>query len=156
MVAKAKFLEPQPIALLLGAARRAIKKVVWQRFSDHGLTPPQVGALLALAEGEGEGCRLLARRLFMDEPTFTRLLDRLERAGLCRRSKDTADRRRACIGLTALGRQKARAVGQVARRLEREIERGLSPAEVETLRTLLQRLIASVEEQGRRSPEGKP
>src|ERR1700730_9772877 len=60
-----------------------------------GLSPTQYNALRIL-RGAGEGgvaCSEMADRMINRDPDITRLLDRLEKRGLARRSRDSKDRR---------------------------------------------------------------
>jgi DNA-binding MarR family transcriptional regulator len=67
------------------------------------LTPTKLHALDVVAE-QG-GCRIgdLARRLGLDDTTATRLVDRLEAAGLAGRKSAEGDRRAIVVALTPAG-----------------------------------------------------
>jgi len=71
--------------------------------SQPRLTPTKLHALDVVAE-QG-GCRIgdLARRLGVDDTTATRLVDRLEAAGLAARQAEEGDRRATVVVLTATG-----------------------------------------------------
>jgi DNA-binding MarR family transcriptional regulator len=72
---------------------------------QHGITTPQ---LLILKQIQGEPAMTvsqLARQISLKQATVTDILNRLERKGLVRRSKDTADRRRVLIEETAAGQK---------------------------------------------------
>jgi len=60
-----------------------------------GLSPTQYNALRILrgAGEEGLACSEIAERMINRDPDITRLLDRLEKRGLTRRSRDSNDRR---------------------------------------------------------------
>ena len=75
-------------AALLGSA-------VAETLKPHGLTPTQYNVLRILrGAGSGGLCRYeVADRLLTPGPDVTRLLDRLEDAGLTSRSRDPEDRR---------------------------------------------------------------
>lgn len=73
---------------------------------ESGLTAPQ---LLVMQAIEKEGCpstSTLARHIAVSQATMTRIVDRLERAGLVRRDKSKTDKRVVNISLTAAGRTK--------------------------------------------------
>ena len=88
---------------------RAIRQIA-QRISEHsryllkhtGLSVPQVLCLRALEEGGDEGMTnlALAGLLNMSPPTSSRVLDRLERAGLVERRRSDVDRRKVFVTLT--------------------------------------------------------
>jgi DNA-binding MarR family transcriptional regulator len=77
-----------------------------QRF---GITPQQYNVLNVLAlrdEGHGVACQEIAENLLNRVPDITRLLDRLEQAGLILRERCCSDRRVVRTHLTDVGRAK--------------------------------------------------
>ncbi|MGB9634408.1 MAG: MarR family winged helix-turn-helix transcriptional regulator, partial [Chloroflexaceae bacterium] len=98
------------------------------------LSPSQF-AVLVLLDGES-GWRLtdLSERLLVDKSTITRIVDRLESAGLVRREADPDDRRVQRVVLTGQGqetRDRARAAH------ERSIERRMGALDTDEQRQLL-------------------
>lgn len=98
------------------------------------LSPSQFAVLLLL-DGEA-GWRLtdLSERLLVDKSTITRIVDRLESAGLVRREADPDDRRVQRVVLTGQGqetRDRARAAH------ERSIERRMGALDSDEQRQLL-------------------
>jgi DNA-binding MarR family transcriptional regulator len=80
----------------------------FQRFE---LTPQQYNVLKALSScGGGVACQAIAEQLLNRVPDITRLLDRLEQAGLIRRERCCADRRVVRTYLTDAGRARVEAV----------------------------------------------
>ena len=71
----------------------------------HGLTPTQYNVLRILRGAGPCGlCRFeVGERLLAPVPDVTRLLDRLETAGLLARARDGADRRRVTTRITDAG-----------------------------------------------------
>ncbi|MEU6479221.1 MarR family transcriptional regulator [Streptomyces sp. NPDC047017] len=67
----------------------------------HGLHPTDVRALIQLLDAARGGTRAtpgrLGEQLRLNSAGTTALVDRLERLGLVRRSRDTADRRRVLL-----------------------------------------------------------
>jgi DNA-binding MarR family transcriptional regulator len=70
-----------------------------------GLTGTQYNVLRILrgAGASGLTCRGAAERMLTHDPDVTRLLDRLERRGLVRRSRERPDRRVVSTRITAAG-----------------------------------------------------
>jgi DNA-binding MarR family transcriptional regulator len=62
---------------------------------EHGLTGTQYNVLRILrgAGKTGLACSEIGERMVTRDPDITRLLDRMERAGLCTRARDQQDRR---------------------------------------------------------------
>jgi DNA-binding MarR family transcriptional regulator len=81
--------------------RRAITKVV----SPYGITQPQYNVLRILRGAGKNGLPTLeVRSRMIDEaPGITRLVNKLERAGLMRRERSTPDRRQVICVITAKG-----------------------------------------------------
>lgn len=130
---------------------------VLQRFyagviEPYGLTYQQYNVLRILRGAGGHGLPTLAIRDRMVEqaPGITRLIDKLERAGLVRRERGRPDRRQVFCQITSAGLA-------VLRRLDAPIDRAHDAA----LRTLsaaeqrmLVRLLAQVRQgHGPRSPD---
>jgi len=93
--------------LELVRSHEALSAEIAQFFSDRGITPQQFNVLRILADdvkGEGLRCSGISKRLVNRVPDITRLLDRLERAGLVARHRDARDRRVVRAALTAEGR----------------------------------------------------
>jgi DNA-binding MarR family transcriptional regulator len=76
-----------------------------EALKPHGITPTQYNVLRILrGAGEAGLCRHEVRdRLVAQVPDVTRLLDRLETAGLIVRQRETADRRYVTTRITAAG-----------------------------------------------------
>lgn len=91
------------VALQRAAAR--LMDGVAELLKPYGLRPAQYNALRILrgAHPEQLNCRQVAARMMTREPDLTRLLDRLERAGLVRRRRQSSDRRIVRIGITPAG-----------------------------------------------------
>ena len=76
-----------------------------EALKPFGLTPSQYNVLRILrgAGTDGSRCGEIAERLGAHDPDVTRLLDRLERAGLVTRARDADDRRVVRTKITAGG-----------------------------------------------------
>jgi DNA-binding MarR family transcriptional regulator len=82
-------------------------------FQSFDLTPQQYNVLKVLAscdEGSGIACQAIGEQLLNRVPDITRLLDRLEQAGLIWRERCASDRRVVRTHLTDAGRSKVREV----------------------------------------------
>jgi DNA-binding MarR family transcriptional regulator len=104
-----------------------------------GIPPVQLRALAALAGGDMR-MRELAHRLGLATSTVTRLVDRLEAAGLAERRSERPDRRSVLVGLSAAGRDALAATRRRLRALLRDLIAGLSPREQGELLRLLTKL----------------
>ena len=88
-------------------------------FQRFDITPQQFNVLKILAsrsdEGNGVACQAIGEQLLNRVPDITRLLDRLEQAGLIWRERCCADRRVVRTHLTDAGRAKVQEIGQPLR-----------------------------------------
>jgi DNA-binding MarR family transcriptional regulator len=70
-----------------------------------GITASQYNVLRILrGAGEALACGEIAERMIARDPDITRLLDRMEKAGLVSRCREQADRRVVCTRITDAGR----------------------------------------------------
>jgi DNA-binding MarR family transcriptional regulator len=108
----------------------------------HGLTLDQYAVLRALGRAGLEGLPrfALATRLAARAPDATRLIDRLERAGLVERTRSERDRRRSVSRLTDAGRARLAAVEAGVRAACREVLAPLGRRQVRTLTRLCRSL----------------
>jgi len=79
----------------------------------------------------------VADQLGLDRSDLVKLLDRLEAAGWVRRERDTRDRRRHVLTLTAEGRATVAEIAEVSSTVTGELLARLGPREQETLHRLL-------------------
>lgn len=94
----------------------------------------------------------LEARLLLAQYNVSRLLDRLEAAGLVEKSADPEDARARIVRLTAAGRRMREAMWPVyAAAIEAAVGARLSGRQARTLAALLRRLAAGDDE-----PDGRP
>ena len=116
-----------------------------KRLGAHGLTSAQWGPLMRLQTVGGATVAELARWLNVDAGAMTRLLDRLEKKGLCKRVRSTADRRVVQVELTAAGSAAIAEVPAVLAEVMNAHLAGFSKTEWQALRNYLQRMLATGE-----------
>jgi DNA-binding MarR family transcriptional regulator len=108
-----------------------------------GIPPVQLQALAVLAGGDMR-MHELAHRLGLATSTVTRLVDRLEAAGLAERRSHRPDRRSVLVGLSRAGRETLQVVRRRLRTLVRELIADLPPHEQGELLRLLTKLGESL------------
>lgn len=121
---------------------RSLSGAAYRRLTG-GIPPVQLQALAVLAGGDMR-MRELAHRLGLAASTVTRLVDRLEAAGLAERRSERPDRRSVLVGLSAAGRDALATVRQRLRALLRDVIAGLSPREQGELLRLLTKVGESL------------
>jgi len=118
------------------------------QLADSDLTNAQWMPILKLHLGHASTVAELARACDLDTGAMTRLLDRLEAKGLCKRIRSETDRRVVNIALTAVGTEVAKGIPQVLCNVLNRHLRGLSAEEFSTLKNLLTRVRANTIEAG--------
>ncbi|MEO7105970.1 MAG: MarR family transcriptional regulator [Rhodoferax sp.] len=106
-----------------------------------GPTFPQWKPLHKLHMGRATTVAELARECQLDTGAMTRLLDRLEAKGLCRRVRSLADRRVVNIELTPEGLAAAQEVPHVLCRVLNQHLTGFSAEELAELKGYLHRIL---------------
>ena len=109
------------------------------------LTNAQWVPLLKLYLGSATTVAELARECELDAGATTRLLDRIEAKGLCRRVRSQEDRRVVNIELTDAGRAAAKQIPAVLARVQNEHLAGFTRDEWETLKGLLRRVLENAQ-----------
>jgi MarR family transcriptional regulator, 2-MHQ and catechol-resistance regulon repressor len=117
-----------------------------EALKPYGITSTQYNVLRILRGAGAQGlCRNEVRdRLISQVPDVTRLLDRLEDAGLIERERSTTDRRLVSTRITAEGLALLRTLDQPVLDMHRKLLGHLSHKQLETLSALLALARSSV------------
>lgn len=116
-------------------------------FRAEGLTMPQFNVLRILLGGPREGapCQYVGERLLTRVPDVTRLIDRMEAAGLVRRSRAEEDRRVVLVHATAKGRTTCEGLAAPVRKLHRKQFEHVSLQTLEALDGALEAVLAGLD-----------
>ena len=109
-----------------------------------GLTPRQCHAVSELGFAGKIRMKLLSERLGVTTGTMTIMADRLQKRNLIQRVEDAKDRRAFNIGLTEKGRAIYHSHMQHHRQLGNELFSSLSPKEVMTFLSLLEKIMQGI------------
>jgi DNA-binding MarR family transcriptional regulator len=132
----------ESIGYLMRRIVAAVGQSIESRICEPGSpTYPQWVPLYKLHVGAATTVAELARACELDTGAMTRLLDRLEAKGLCRRVRSLEDRRVVNIELTDEGRAAAKEVPYVLSRVQNEHLAGFSNEEWEQLKGYLRRIL---------------
>lgn len=133
------------VGLLMKRLVVTIIAQVDRRLEAHALTSAQWGPLLRLRTAGPSTVVELARWQQVDPGSMTRLLDRLERKGLCRRVRSTVDRRVVQVEITDEGELAIAQVPAVLAEVMNGLLSGFSRAEWMVLKDCLHRMLANGE-----------
>jgi MarR family transcriptional regulator for hemolysin len=123
---------------------QAFERALNDELAPHGITYRQWQVLGWLAH-EGELSQVaLADRMRIEPPTLVGILDRMEKAGWIRRTECQDDRRRKLISPTQSALPIWSKVVECAKRVRRESADGITPEELEQLKSILGKVRANL------------
>jgi DNA-binding MarR family transcriptional regulator len=142
--AQAPFLIEESLGYLMRRIVTLVGGEIERRMEPLGLTEAQWKPLLRLYLDQGNTVATLARGCALDAGGMTRLLDRLEAKGLCRRSRSVEDRRVVNLELTPEGVAAAEQIPAILERVHEVAADGFDADEHRLLRGFLGRILDNV------------
>ena len=130
------------LAYLLGQANHAVYKDFEATVRAAGLSSTEWRVLATLSDGDGLTIGELAGDVLAQQPTLTKLVDRMERAGLVERRGDETDGRRTLVFETARGRALVAPLLAQAKAHERATLAAFPAKDVAALKVILRTLGA--------------
>jgi MarR family transcriptional regulator, lower aerobic nicotinate degradation pathway regulator len=130
---------------------KAAQRPLTDGLADQALRPPHFAVLCAVHDGGPLTQQQLADQLDIDKSHMVGFVDELDDRGLVERRKDPSDRRCHQIHLTPQGRVLLPELHRAAEHADAAAHEALSPAELDQLRSLLERVLA-VTDRGRTLP----
>ena len=106
---------------LLARASHILTQGFAHELRGHGTSLPVWRVVAALSARPGQTVTALAAASLLQQPTMTKLLDRMVRDGLVARAPDARDRRVVRVSLTPEGAAKAAELAAAAERHEAEV-----------------------------------
>jgi DNA-binding MarR family transcriptional regulator len=134
-----------PIAPLIFQLTRQLRTALERRVAAHDLTLQQALLLIRCVHQPGSSPHEIMPSMGTDNAGISRLVDRLEDAGLIVR-RAGPDRRSISLEATDAGAALAPALEVILRETNRELLDGLSAEEVAQLAGLLRRILANAKE----------
>jgi DNA-binding MarR family transcriptional regulator len=135
-----------PVTSTLAIAYKALWARLTAALAPLDLHPGQDRVLLALWPAEQLPQGELGRRLGIEQPTVTKALQRLERAGFVQRERNPSDNRQVMVSLTSAGRDAYAPIRDARLELEREWAGRLSSEDQQQLISLLMRVCGETDE----------
>ncbi|MCB4820587.1 MarR family winged helix-turn-helix transcriptional regulator [Roseicella aerolata] len=127
---------------LMARASHLISSEFHDLLRRRGISVPVWRVLASLVGSQGETVTGLAETCLLQQPTMTKLLDRMVRDGLVKRMQDTRDRRVVRVALTTRGEVMATELVQLARQHEAEVLARHPEAEAMAIKSLLRGIVA--------------
>jgi len=131
------------LAYLLARASQEISGQFHQQVRAGGLSVPEWRVLASLSGGEGLPVGELAALILAQQPTVTKLVDRMAASGLVRRGRSAGDGRQRLVYITARGRRRVTPLLAAAKRHEGTVLARLGATDARRLKGILRRLIAA-------------
>ncbi|GAA4202361.1 MarR family winged helix-turn-helix transcriptional regulator [Microbispora amethystogenes] len=129
--------DPDSLSCLMAQAALGHRVLLAALLAEIGLYPGQDRVLNALWANGPMSQNRLAAAVGIDMSTMTKSLQRLERGGLVSRAPSPGNRRISVVSTTPEGDALRPEVRRVEEELHRRLSDGLTPEQVETLRSLL-------------------
>jgi DNA-binding MarR family transcriptional regulator len=117
-----------------------------QGLKDFGLRVPEWRALAALYSRKHSTMSELSDLATIDRTTLTRTVDRMQDAGWIERLADEDDMRVTRLALTAAGKRMFERIWPEVQRLNELALAGLSKGEIDSLKKILERMRANLED----------
>lgn len=144
MAAGKAFIDDYLLYLLARASHQASRQF-HQVIKAQGVPVPQWRVLATLNDGPrtiGD----LAEITLIQQPTLTKLIDRMAREGLVRRQPHSDDGRKVVVAIAGRGAALVRKLLPQAKRHETDVLAGYDGDEAATLKRILRTLIARTDE----------
>jgi len=124
---------------------RLFAKAIAAELAPYGLVAGQWSVLRILWLEEGLSQVDLADRMRVEKASLTTVLDVMAKQGLVLRQRNTEDRRKVNIFLTAKSRRLKDDLMPFVGKINRKATKGMAASEVDSLRTLLSKVIANLD-----------
>jgi len=127
----------------LSVASNEVSRLIAESYEDRfGLKIPEWRVIAVLAEFNAHTQAEIVAKTAMDKVTVSRTVASLVARDLVRRSINEADGRSQIVALTKAGKRLFDDIAPLARDYEARLLDGFSPREIDSLKTLLQRIEA--------------
>ena len=108
------------------------------------ITARQGALLVSLQVGEAATAGELARAYGVEMSSVTRMLERMERKGLVRRTRSGDDRRKVMVRVTAAGKRKVKEALPLAAKVAQHTWHNVTAEERETLHRVIDKVLRNL------------
>lgn len=130
------------LSYLLARASHTVYREFHAQVRAAGLSSLEWRLLATLSDGDGLTIGELAREILAQQPTLTKLVQRMKKAGWIQSSADPADARRTLVFETKQGRDTVAALLAEAKAHEDALLQGFSERDITALKKILRTLIS--------------
>ena len=134
------------LGTLAAAVRRRLKHVVGTRLAPHNLTLQQFWVMLVLLEQGPMSLHPLGQKVWMDDPTASRVVKAMVGRGLLLAEADPSHGRRILISLTPGALPLAQELQLLAEEIKAGLVAGLDPDQRAALRSGLMAMITNLDD----------
>jgi MarR family transcriptional regulator, multiple antibiotic resistance protein MarR len=133
------------IGMLIVAARRSIRQLVAGKVVPLDLTPHHFWMLLVISKAAPLSLGELAKAMWMDNPTVSRMVQQMTQRGYLQVGPDPNHGRRIRIRLTPEGLALCENLANIAEGLRQNAEKGMTEEETATLKELLCKFMRNLD-----------
>lgn len=133
------------IGMLIVAARRSIRQLVAGKVVPLDLTPHHFWMLLVISKAAPLSLGELARAMWMDNPTVSRMVQQMTQRGYLTVGPDPNHGRRIRIRLTQEGVTLCETLSNIGEGLRLQAEKGMSEEETAMLKELLCKFMRNLD-----------
>lgn len=137
--------EGYPLSYAIFALARIHRTLAGALISDLGIYTGQEILLARLGTEDGQSQKSLAHLVRLDHSTVSKMVGRLEAAGLVEQRKDEKDERISRVYLTEAGRRIQESIAVAWGQLEEKTASGLTAEEAETFVRLARKMMDQLE-----------
>lgn len=133
------------LSALLAQASHLFSSQFHSQLKRYGIAVPTWRVLAILSDAQGKPIGEIARLGLYNQPTTSKIIDRLTAEGLVERRQDEADKRKMLVFITPKGQELVRTLMDDAIEHEKRSLEGYSLEEVALLKNVLRTLISRLE-----------
>lgn len=134
----------ESLGFIINRTSLKVKKEFTKRLKPYDITPEQWALLNRLGEQDGLTQKDLSERTYKDQPNTARILDKLEKKELLKRTDNPSDRRAVLIFLTDKGRHVRKNIIPITTQLNKDAAMGLEKEECHQLISLLNKVYENL------------
>lgn len=134
------------VAFITNTHSKKLAEAFNKKLVPLGVTRVQWIALYYLGLNEGLNQKELGEKMNIKDSTVARLIDRMEKEGQVKRTKNPADRRNTRLDLTEKGKNLRKQLLPEGERMGEIFTQGISEEEIEIFKKVLIKMVKNIKE----------